>query len=73
MKTIRELKLANNKLELIPDGVEKMSALRHLDIQGNFLRFFPKVLHITKRVIYENFIFIFKIMKILNRLLILHV
>ena len=43
MKTIREFKLANNKLELIPDGVEKMSSLRHLDIQGNFLRFFPKV------------------------------
>ena len=43
MKTIQRLNLSNNKLELIPDVIEKMSSLRHLDVQGNYLRFFPKV------------------------------
>ena len=47
MKTIQRLNLSNNKLEAIPDVIEKMSSLRHLDLQGNFLRFFPKVRYIT--------------------------
>ena len=43
MKTVRKMNLQNNSLELIPDQIEKMASLRVLNIEGNFLRFYPKV------------------------------
>ena len=43
MKTVRKMNLQSNSLELIPDQIEKMASLRVLNIEGNFLRFYPKV------------------------------